>query len=54
MKPVEFENGTVQVDAAIIAEGFGITLPMLQKRCKPAASQAFASAASMRTEAAIA
>ena len=40
MKPVEFENGTVQVDAAIIAEGFGITLPMLRKICKPAASQA--------------
>jgi hypothetical protein len=31
MKPVEFENGTVQVDAAIIAEGLGITSPMLRE-----------------------
>jgi hypothetical protein len=31
MKPVEFENGAVQVDAAVIAEGLGITLPLFRK-----------------------
>ena len=31
MKPVEFEDGTVQVDAAIIAEGLGIALPLFRE-----------------------
>jgi Family of unknown function (DUF6522) len=32
MKPVEFEDGVVQVDAAIIAEGLGIGLPQFRKQ----------------------
>ena len=32
MKPVEFENGTVEIDASVIAEGLGIALPLLWKR----------------------
>ena len=31
MKPVEFEDGVVQVDAAVIAEGLGIALPLFRK-----------------------
>ena len=31
MKPVEFEDGIVQVDAAVIAEGLGIALPLFRK-----------------------
>ncbi len=31
MKPIEFENGEVQIDAAIVAEGLGVTLPLLQQ-----------------------
>ena len=31
MKPVEFENGAVQIDAAIVAEGLGLALPRLQR-----------------------
>jgi hypothetical protein len=34
MKPVEFENGAVQVDAAVIAEGLGITLPLFRKEMR--------------------
>jgi hypothetical protein len=30
MKPVEFENGIVQVDAAVVAEGLGIALPLFR------------------------
>jgi hypothetical protein len=30
MKPIEFENGSVQIDAAIVAEGLGLALPRLQ------------------------
>jgi hypothetical protein len=28
MKVVEFDNGVVQVDAAVIAEGLGIAVPL--------------------------
>jgi hypothetical protein len=31
MKPVEFENGIVQVDAAVVAAGLGIALPLFRK-----------------------
>ena len=29
MKPIEFENGEVQIDASIVAAGLGVTLPLL-------------------------
>jgi hypothetical protein len=32
MKPIEFDDGAVQVDAAVIAEGLGISLPLLQEQ----------------------
>src|SRR5216683_7974588 len=32
MKVVEFDNGVVQVDAAVIAEGLGIAVPTLRKQ----------------------
>jgi len=32
MKPIEFGEGAVQVDAAVIAEGLGISLPLLQEQ----------------------
>jgi hypothetical protein len=31
MKPVEFDNGIVQVDAAVVAEGLGIALPLFRE-----------------------
>jgi hypothetical protein len=31
MKPIEFENGEVRIDAAIVADGLGMTLPLLQE-----------------------
>ena len=31
MKPIEFENGEVQIDASIVADGLGVTLPLLQQ-----------------------
>ena len=31
MKPIEFENGAVQIDASIVAEGLGLELPLLQE-----------------------
>jgi hypothetical protein len=31
MKPIEFENGEVQIDAAIVADGLGVTLALLQQ-----------------------
>jgi hypothetical protein len=34
MKPIEFENGAVQVDAAIIAEGLGLTPSLLQEEMR--------------------
>jgi hypothetical protein len=30
MKPIEFADGAVQIDASIIAEGLGIALPRLK------------------------
>jgi hypothetical protein len=32
MKPIEFEDGAVQVDASVVAEGLGITLPLLRQQ----------------------
>ena len=29
--PVEFDNGAVQIDASVIAEGLGMALPLLRK-----------------------
>lgn len=31
MNPIEFENGAVQIDASIVAEGLGLALPRLQR-----------------------
>lgn len=31
MKPIEFENGAVQIDAAIVAEGLGLAPSVLQE-----------------------
>ena len=31
MKPIEFEDGAVQIDASIVAEGLGLALPRLQE-----------------------
>jgi len=31
MKPLVFEDGAVQIDATIIADGLGIALPLLQE-----------------------
>ena len=30
-KPIEFENGEVQIDAAIVADGLGVTLALLRE-----------------------
>ena len=54
MKPVEFENGAVAVEASVIAEGLGIALPLLQQQMQAGRSPAGPSAASTRTAAAIA
>ena len=42
MKPVEFENGTVQIDAAIVADGLGLALPRLQKEMRAGKITSFA------------
>jgi hypothetical protein len=34
MKTVEFENGTVEIDAFVIAEGLGIALPLLRQQMR--------------------
>lgn len=34
MKRIEFENGAVQIDAAIVAEGLGLTPFLLQKEMR--------------------
>jgi hypothetical protein len=34
MKPVEFRDGAVQVDASLIAEGLGIALPLLRQQMR--------------------
>jgi Family of unknown function (DUF6522) len=32
MKPIEFQDGVVQIDASVVAEGLGITLPLLRRQ----------------------
>ena len=32
MKPIEFSDGAVQVDASVVAEGLGIALPLLRQQ----------------------
>lgn len=34
MKSIEFENGNVEIDASVIAEGLGIALPLLRKQMR--------------------
>jgi hypothetical protein len=34
MKPVEFEDGSVQVDASVVADGLGLALPVLRKEMR--------------------
>ncbi len=34
MKPVEFENDDIQVDASVIAEGLGLTPSLLQEEMR--------------------
>ena len=34
MKPIEFENGTVEIDASVVAEGLGIALPLLRTQMR--------------------
>ena len=34
MKPVEFENGTVEIDAFVVAKGLGIALPLLREQMR--------------------
>ena len=42
MKPIEFENGDVQIDAAIVAEGLGLALPLLQREMRAGKITSFA------------
>jgi hypothetical protein len=42
MKPIEFENGAVQIDAAIVAEGLGLALPLLQREMRAGKITSFA------------
>jgi hypothetical protein len=34
MKPIEFENGDVQIDASIVAEGLGLTPSLLREEMR--------------------
>jgi len=34
MSPIAFENGAVQIDAAIVAEGLGLTLSLLREEMR--------------------
>ncbi len=34
MKPIQFENGAIEVDAALVAQGFGIAPPLLLQRLR--------------------
>ncbi len=34
MKPVEFHDGEVQIDASVVAEGLGIALPLLRTQMR--------------------
>ena len=54
MKPIEFENGAVEIDAAIVADGLGLALPRLQKEMRAARSRVLSSAGSTPTAAGIA
>ena len=42
MKAIEFENGAVQIDAAIVAEGLGLALPRLQRDMRAGKITSFA------------
>ena len=42
MKPIEFENGAVQIDASIVADGLGLALPRLQKQMRAGKITSFA------------
>jgi len=42
MKPIEFENGAVQIDASIVADGLGVALPLLQKQMRAGKITSFA------------
>jgi len=34
MKPVEFRDGIIQVEASVVAEGLGLALPQFQKQMR--------------------
>jgi hypothetical protein len=34
MKPVEFRDGDVQIDASVIAEGLGLALPLFRQQMR--------------------
>lgn len=34
MKPIGFEDGAVQIEASVIAEGLGIALPLLRRQMR--------------------
>jgi hypothetical protein len=34
MRPIEFENGTVEIDASIVAEGLGLTPSLLRQEMR--------------------
>ena len=34
MKPVEFENGAVEIDASVVAEGLGVALSLLRTQMR--------------------
>jgi hypothetical protein len=34
MKPVEFRDGVIQVEASVVAEGLGLALPQFQKQMR--------------------
>jgi hypothetical protein len=42
MKLIAFENGVVQIDAAIVAEGLGLALPLLQEEMRAGRITSFA------------
>src|SRR5258705_13784552 len=42
MKPIEFENGAVQIDAAIVAEGLGLAPSLLQEAMRAGRITSFA------------
>jgi hypothetical protein len=41
MKPVEFRDGAVQIDASVIAEGLGITLPQFRQQMRAGKIKSF-------------